>query len=146
MSENAKTVSLQHPSAKLNPQMKLVHTKSPNHTKQCKKNIWKTTKSLPSKLTQRCSRKSKVIEMVDIMYAYPFSLISPSESHSVWNVSWDIRLGGVQLAAEAWDILFVVWCLMYLHKKSCLTLRSWHECMHTSTPELKKVQPPALHQ
>lgn len=119
---------------------------TPNLVKQCKKNIWKTTKSLPSKLTQRCSRKSKVIEMVDIMYAYPFSLISPSESHSVWNVSWDIRLGGVQLAAEAWDILFVVWCLMYLHKKSCLTLRSWHECMHTSTPELKKVQPPALHQ
>lgn len=119
---------------------------TPNLVKQCKKNIWKTTKSLPSKLTQRCSRKSKVMEMVDIMYAYPFSLISPSESHSVWNVSWDIRLGGVQLAAEAWDILFVVWCLMYLHKKSCLTLRSWHECMHTSTPELKKVQPPALHQ
>lgn len=119
---------------------------TPNLVKQCKKNIWKTTKSLPSKLTQRCSRKSKVIEMVDIMYAYPFSLISPSESHSVWNVSWDIRLGGVQLAAEAWDILFVVWCLMYLHKKSCLTLRSWHKCMHTSTPELKKVQPPALHQ
>lgn len=118
---------------------------TPNLVKQCKKNIWKTTKSLPSKLTQRCSRKSKVMEMVDIMYAYPFSLISPSESHSVWNVSWDIRLGGVQLAAEAWDILFVVWCLMYLHKKSCLTLRSWHEYMHTSTPEMKKVQPPALH-